>query len=314
VRVVLFGYHDMGAIALDALLAQGDEVALVVTHKDDPHEGRWFRTPAEVALPRGVEVVYRDDLSPQAPQEIAARVAAARPDLVLSAYYRKLIPMSVVKAARLGGLNLHGSLLPRLRGCAPVNWAIVLGEPRTGVTLHHMVVEPDAGDVVAQRAVDVGPRETALTLHRKLCAAAADLLADALPRVRAGAAPRTPQDEAQATYRGRRRPADGRLDPQGTVLDADRLVRAVARPWPGAFLERGSHGSASPPRLLVWEAHPHEGAPPAGARPGDLVRLPSGEAALTLQDGLLVLDLVQEEGQAPVAGRALALTVEEATA
>lgn len=300
-RVALFAYHDMGATALEVLLDQGDEVPLLVTHRDDLHEGLWFRTPAEVAARRGgVErQVYREDVRPG---DLADLVRAARPDLVLSVYYRKLLPMAVVRAARLGGLNLHGSLLPRLRGCAPLNWALALGEARTGVTLHHMVADPDAGDIVAQRAVEIAPRESAPTLHDKLVAAARALLEETLPLVRAGRAPRTPQVARDATYRGRRRPEDGRIEPTSTVAAADRLVRAVTAPWPGAFFARPRG-----PHLYVWAAHPGAPAPGAAAPPGALRRRPDGELALGLADGELVLDWISE-GDGPVrAGRDLRL-------
>jgi UDP-4-amino-4-deoxy-L-arabinose formyltransferase/UDP-glucuronic acid dehydrogenase (UDP-4-keto-hexauronic acid decarboxylating) len=118
-----------------------------------------------------------------------------------------------------------------------LNWALVNGERETGITLHHMVAKADAGDIVAQRKIAVEPRETALSLYLKIEQAGIEILAESLPLVEAGTAPRLPQDLSRSTYFGRRRPEDGRIDWSWPAERIDRLVRAVAPPWPGAFAE-----------------------------------------------------------------------------
>src|SRR6185503_18876130 len=185
-------------------------------------------------------------------------VRSLSPDLILSFFYRQLIPMTVLDRAPRGGLNLHGSLLPRLRGRAPLNWALVEGEERTGVTLHHMVARPDAGDIVAQRGFDIGPRDTALTLFNRAVAETRVLLREVWPAIRAGTAPRIAQDHRRATYRGRRTPADGRIDWSLPTRRVDGLVRAVTDPFPGAFTHLEGR------KLMVWEGTPAEGRGPPG--------------------------------------------------
>jgi methionyl-tRNA formyltransferase len=235
-RVLFFGYSQLGYRAVKLLPELGLEVAAVVTHRDDPAESRWYRTPAEAAEELGLPLHYSEELA-AAPGGIAAFAERLAPELALSVFYRDLLPRPALAAARRAALNLHPSLLPAYRGRAPINWVLVQGETRTGVTLHHMIGRADAGDIVGQRAVDVAPRETALSLYRKLEDEGVRLLAELLPRVADGSAPRRPQEEALASTYGRRRPEDGRIDWSWPAARIDRLVRAVAPPWPGAFGE-----------------------------------------------------------------------------
>jgi methionyl-tRNA formyltransferase len=255
VRIVLFGYGEMGCTGLEFLLAQKEDVAAVVTHRDDPHEKRWYRSLAEVAGAAKARVIYGDEV------DLKDEVGRLKPELILSFYYRNMIPMSVLRLAPRGALNLHGSKLPRLRGRAPINWALVEGEEESGVTLHHMVKAPDAGDIVAQRAWRIGPRDTAKDLFFRAVDEAKILMKDVWPAVRAGTAPRIPQDDAKATYRGRRRPDDGRIDWTQPSMRIDGLVRAVTDPFPGAFTFLGGR------KLMVWQ-----GVPAAGkGTPGTLI-------------------------------------------
>jgi methionyl-tRNA formyltransferase len=262
VRVLFFGYSQIGARALELLVARGDEVVGVVTHRDDPAERRWYRTPAEAAAGLGLAVSYSEDLGAEGVAALAERLA---PDLVLSVMYRDLLGPRVLGAARLAALNLHPSLLPAYRGRAPINWVLVHGERETGVTLHHMAVSADAGDIVAQRAIPIAPRETALSLYHKVEEAGLELLAEALPAVAAGTAPRRPQDPAHASKFGRRRPEDGRIDWSWPAARVDRLVRAVAPPWPGAFFDTASG------RVFVFAGEPAGPLPP-GTAPGSVRR------------------------------------------
>ncbi len=269
-RVLFFGYSQIGYRAVKLLAERGDEVLRVVTHRDDPLENRWYKTPAEAAAEHGFAVAYSEDLGTGGVEELAERLA---PDLILSVFYRDLLSARVLAAARLAALNLHPSLLPAYRGRAPINWVLVNGETETGITLHHMVAKADAGDVVAQRAVPIAPRDTALSLYLKVEQAGIELLAEALPLVAAGRAPRIPQDLSRSTYFGRRRPEDGRIDWSWPATRIDRLVRAVAPPWPGAFAEIDGR------RVLIAAGEPAEPLA-AGIVPGTVRREAGGEGRL----------------------------------
>lgn len=246
-RTVVFGYHTMGCLGLAALLRHGFNMVGVLTHRDNPHEEVWWPSLAETAAGRGIPVHTPED--PRDP-EVARWVDALAPDFIFSFYYRHLIPSRVLALAPRGALNLHGSLLPRYRGRAPVNWVLVNGETETGVSLHHMVAKPDAGDLVDQERVAIAPEDTAYTLFRKLEPAAERLLDRALPRLRAGTSARIPLDLAAGSYFGGRRPTDGRVDWRWPAERAYNLVRAVTHPYPGAFTEHGGR------QLLIWWALP----------------------------------------------------------
>ena len=148
-----------------------------------------------------------------------------------------MLPMSLLRRARLGAYNMHGSLLPKFRGRAPLNWAIVMGETETGATLHEMVEKPDAGRIVDQQAVPIGPEETAVEVFRKLADAAETVLKRNIGSLIAGNPPLRPNDLSKGSYYGRRRPEDGRIDWSKSAQEIHNLVRAVAPPFPGAFTE-----------------------------------------------------------------------------
>ncbi|MEO6929534.1 MAG: formyltransferase [Casimicrobiaceae bacterium] len=233
-RAVVFAYHDVGAQCLRVLQRHRVDIPLVVTHRDDPAENRWFERVADVADSLGVAWQAPDD--PNAPAFVA-QVAALAPDFIFSFYYRKMLSPALLACARSGALNMHGSLLPRYRGRAPVNWAVLHGETETGATLHYMAAKPDAGDIVGQRAVPIGPDETAREVFDKVSAAAAGLLDDVLPLLVAGTAPRLRNDIGAGSYFGGRKPSDGRIDWQASARSIHDLVRAVAPPYPGAFCD-----------------------------------------------------------------------------
>ena len=233
-RAVVFAYSEVGVRGLAALLAAGVTVALVVTHEEAPGECRWFASVAELARRHGIDVV-----APARPGEaaLAERIGALRPRWIFSLYYRHLLPARLLTLAGDGGFNVHGSLLPRYRGRAPVNWAIVNGETCTGATLHRMVARADAGDIIDQQAVAILPNDTALDVSRKVAWAAETVLLRAWPALRDGTAVGRPQDLAAGSYVGRRRPEDGRIDWSLPARRVHDLIRAVAPPFPGAFTD-----------------------------------------------------------------------------
>ncbi len=233
-KAVVFAYHEVGARCLQALLDAGVDVQLVITHTDDPNERIWFTSVAEVAQKAGIAVITPE--SARDP-DVQARIAAIAPDYIFSFYYRQMIPMSVLSLARIAPLNMHGSLLPKYRGRVPINWAVLHGETETGATLHVMAEKPDAGDIVAQQAVPIGSDDTAGEVFAKVTAAAAETLKDVLPRLRQGDVPRRPNNLAEGSYFGGRKPEDGRIHWDQTAAQVYNLIRAVAPPYPGAFCD-----------------------------------------------------------------------------
>jgi methionyl-tRNA formyltransferase len=231
---VVFAYHNVGARCLRVLLAHGIEVPLVVTHEDDPGETLWFERVADVADDYGIAWIAPHDANAA---DVVTRIRALAPDFIFSFYYRRMLSPEILAIPARGALNMHGSLLPRYRGRAPVNWAVLHGERETGASLHYMAAKPDAGHLVAQTAIPILPDDTAREVFDKVTVAAECTLDRVLPQLIDGTAPRTPLDLAQGSYFGGRKPEDGRID---WSLDATRihnLVRAVAPPYPGAFTD-----------------------------------------------------------------------------
>jgi methionyl-tRNA formyltransferase len=235
-RAVVFAYHNVGYRCLSVLLAHRLEVALVVTHRDNPAETIWFESVQALAQLHGLPVATPED--PNTP-EFIARVAGLQPDLFFSFYYRHMLPKTLLAVASRGALNMHGSLLPRYRGRVPVNWAVIRGEQETGATLHYMVEKPDAGDIVAQQAVPILPDDTAFEVFNKVTVAAEMTLNRTLPALLAGTAPRTPQDLSRGSYFSGRKPEDGRIDWSRGAAEIHNLIRGVAPPYPGAFTDVG---------------------------------------------------------------------------
>lgn len=286
-RVVVFGYHDIGVVCLQELLRQGAEVVGVVTHRDDPGEAIWFDSVATLAMDRGIPTY-----TPEEPNsaEFVDEIRRLRPDRIFSFYYRQLLAPTMLALPSGGAMNLHGSLLPKYRGRAPLNWVLVNGEAETGVTLHYMDARADHGDIVAQRVVPIGIEDTALSLWRRLTAAARGLLAETYPLIVAGRAPRIPQDHAAATTFGRRTPADGLIDWSWSAWRIYNLIRAVTHPFPGAFTVWNGE------RVWLWGARPPKGrhTPPD---PGTILGVgEDGALDVATGDGILEVLRVQSEG------------------
>ena len=289
-RILFFGYSEVGYECLSLLLDRGEHVVALLTHEDNPHEKIWFKTPAALAHAKQIPVFTPADVNTL---DWIERLGALQPDLILSAYYRHMISPAILALARLGGFNLHGSLLPKYRGRAPINWAILHGETRIGMTLHRMVRRPDAGAIVDQEGVEIGPRETAEQAYRKVLPCARRVLARQIDALLAGTARETPQDETAATYFGGRTPEDGRIAWTQSSRQIFNLIRAVTDPYPGAFSDVGAA------RLMVWWA---ETASPATAgrrgKPGEVLSL--RPLVIATGDGALELTKTEWRGGAAV--------------
>ncbi len=285
-RAVAFAYHNMGIVGLDALKRCGFDISAVFSHKDDPQENCWFGSVARWAEENRVPVFCPERVNTP---DWVQRISGYRPEAIFSFYYRSLIAKSILSIPPAGAYNLHGSLLPSYRGRCPVNWVLINGERTTGVTLHHMVEKADAGDIVGQKTVEIELDDTAVSLYGKLCAAAEALLGETLPLIRSGKAPRLPQEPGAGSYFGGRSPEDGRIDWRWPASRIYNLVRAVTRPYPGAFtlLPDGS-------KLIVWWGLPVEAGTERGA-PG-AVEIRNGEVLVVTGEGGLRLTDVELDG------------------
>ena len=233
-HAVVFAYHDVGVHCLKALLHAGIQIDLVITHQDDPNENIWFKSVTKLCEDQRIPYII-----PNANQlmDLVPRIQKLAPDYLFSFYYRHMIPAELLACAKVAALNMHGSLLPKYRGRASVNWAILHGETQTGATLHIMETKPDAGDIVGQSTFSIGANETATDVFGKVSHAAVQVMKQVLPDLVQGHVPRKPNLLAQGSYFGGRKPADGQILWQQTAKQVHDLVRAVAPPYPGAFTD-----------------------------------------------------------------------------
>jgi methionyl-tRNA formyltransferase len=231
---VVCAYSSVGTAALEGLLEAGVQVKALYTYAQGADE-QWFTPPATVAAAHGIPIHMAPAFNTD---EVFEAIRAHRPDFLFSFYFREMIQARFLELPRLGAYNLHGSLLPRYRGRAPINWVLVKGEQETGITLHAMTPKPDDGHILAQARLAIDWDETALSLTLKAADAGRGLVREALPGLADGSLPRIDQKTlGPSTYFGGRKPADSRLDFAMTAGEAFNQIRAVADPWPNAFLE-----------------------------------------------------------------------------
>jgi methionyl-tRNA formyltransferase len=294
-RVVFCGTPDFALPSLRSLLASHHQVVGVVTQPDKPkgRQRRFSASPVkELAVSEGLEVQQPASLKDE---EFLSWLRQRSPDALVVVAFGKILPPVVLELPPYGCINLHASLLPRYRGAAPIHRALIAGEKETGVTTMFMVPELDAGDVILQQKVAIGPRETAGELHERLAVLGAELLVETLDLLEQGKAPRFPQDETLATYAPPLGPEDERIvwsDPAEAVFNR---VRGL-NPWPGAYsVWRGK-------RLKIWWVEPKEKATIPDPRPGRIVAVDSDGIEVTCGGGqAVVLKQVQPEGKNPMA-------------
>lgn len=293
---VVAAYHEMGYAGLETILRHGWEVALVYTHKDQEGENIWWRSVAKLAEENNIPVEYKDLTDATE----AERIRALDADYLFSIYYRKLIHPDILTIFPKGSLNLHGSLLPKYRGRAPVNWVLIEGEIETGVTLHYMIEKPDAGDIVDQEWVPIEDDESAETLYAKLVEASVNIWDRCLSWFERGKAPRFPQDLSKGSYRGGRKPEDGRIDFSWSSKRCFNMIRGVTHPYPGAFADAGQH------RYIFWWAKPVSKTPGGRSAEPGTVLLENGLPFIACGDGFLQIEKLTPPGGKEMDGRSAA--------
>ena len=232
-RVVMFGYQTWGHRTLQALLESDHQVVLAVTHprSDHAYERIWSDSVAELAEKHGVPVLLCD----RPDGALLAAVREAAPDLIVANNWRTLLPPEIFDLPRHGTLNVHDSLLPAYAGFSPLIWALINGEPEVGLTAHRMNAELDAGDVLLQRAVPVGPDDTVTDLFHRTVDLIGPLVRESLELIDSGRARWTAQDRSRASFFHKRSEEDSRINWSRPAEEIQRLVRAQSDPYPNAF-------------------------------------------------------------------------------
>lgn len=291
-RILYIGTGDIGLPALTWLLGSGHEIAAVFTQPDKP-AGRKMELLAspvkQLALDRGIPVFQPVKMRAA---EAVAKVQAFAADLIVIMAYGQILPKGVLDAPRIACINLHASILPRHRGAAPVQAAILSGDAETGVTVMYVDEGLDTGDILLIHRIPIHRHETGGTLHDRLAAATPAALAEAVGLLETGAAPRIPQDGALATYAKKLKREDGDIRWEQSCGEISRQIRAM-NPWPGAFTLLPDR-EGIPRKLKIFQAaqNPRRYGPP-----GHVLRAGPRGILVGCGSGSLLLREVQLEGK-----------------
>ncbi|HLW64101.1 MAG TPA: methionyl-tRNA formyltransferase [Gemmataceae bacterium] len=300
-RVVMMGTGTFAEPTLEALLIRPGQVAGLVTQPDRAigaqrgstrQVGRGMK---EIAQAAGVPVFQPDSINTA---EGVAKLRGWRPDLLVVAAYGQILSKDVLGAARLGGINVHASLLPKYRGAAPVAWAIYHGEKKTGVTIIRMTTGLDAGEMLAQEAIDIFPEETAGELEARLAPQGAKLTLEVLDRMQAGTVAGIPQDKSQATKAPKLKKRDGLIDWSKPAEQVCRQIRAM-QPWPTAYTFFRRFGRPAQ-RVIINLATATQAADSRSATPGQLAG--SGHLVVYAGQGAVEVRELQPAGKNRMSG------------
>jgi methionyl-tRNA formyltransferase len=291
-RILFIGAGDIGLPALTWLLASGHEIAALFTQPDKPAGRRLELLPSPVkqlALDHRIPVFQPAKIRAA---DSVALIQSLAADLIIVMAYGQILPKGVLEAARIACINLHASILPRHRGAAPIQSAILSGDTETGVTVMYMDQGLDTGDILLIHRLPIHRHETGGALHDRLAAATPAALAEALPLLEAGIAPRIPQENALATYAKKLAREDGEIRWELSSQEISRHIRAM-NPWPGAFtLFPDRDGVLRKLKIFAAAQNPRRSGPP-----GQVLRAGARGILVGCGSGSLLLREVQLEGK-----------------
>jgi methionyl-tRNA formyltransferase len=289
-RIVFMGSPDFALPSLRTLVGEYDVIGVVTQPDRASGRGRTMKPPPvkELALELNIPTIQPEKLKQE---DAMDQLRAWSPDVIVVAAYGQILKKDVLDLPQFGCINVHASLLPRWRGAAPINTAILHGDEKTGVTIMKMDAGLDTGPMLAQRSIRIMPDDTAGSVFQTLSTLGAELLIETLPDYLSGEIHPQPQLEEGATYAPMLKKEDGRLDFNADVHELERRVRAF-NPWPGTFMDfEGTN-------LKVHRAHMEPGDASAGER-----LIVQNQPAVGARGGILVLDEVQPAGRKPMSGK-----------
>ena len=287
-RIVFIGAGEIGVPTLQALLKSEHEVVGVVTQPDKPvGRSQSIEPPPIRNALSGTNIPVLQPARIKDRQAIE-EIRALRPDVMVVMAYGQILPRGVLEIPEIACLNLHASLLPRWRGAAPIQAAIAAGDREIGITVMYMDDGLDTGDILLQRTIDILPADTGGALHDRLAGVAPETLLESLDLLAKRKAPRTPQDNAVATYAPKLKREDGKIDWSDPADAIERKIRAFD-PWPGAFMTVSTDGTRN---LKIFSATVID----LRGKPGKILRS-EAELVVAAGEGALSLGEVQLEGK-----------------
>ena len=293
-KAVYMGTPEIAAVILKDLLKEDNmEVAAVVTQPDRP-KGRGgnitFSEVKEVALEHNIEVYQPAKIKND--EETIRRLKEINPDVIIVVAFGQILTESVLNIPKYGCINVHASLLPKYRGSAPIQWTIINGEEKTGVTIMYMDKGIDTGDMILKEEVPIAPDETGGSLHDKLAKAGSHALIKALRQLEAGTAERIPQNDDESNYVGMLTKSLGHIDFSEAAVKIERLIRGL-NPWPSAYTYLGGK------TLKLWRASVYNmaGIPDCDTAPGTVIFADKFNIYVKTGEGCLKIEELQLEGK-----------------
>jgi methionyl-tRNA formyltransferase len=294
-KIVFMGTPDLAATVLDKLLQSEHEILAVVTQPDKPKgRGKQMQYPPVKQLALKYQLpVYQPNKAKD--EEFIKKLEEINPECIVVAAYGKILPKAIIDLPKYGCINVHASLLPKYRGAAPIQWSIINGEEKTGITIMYMDVGLDTGDMIMKEEVIIEPKETAGSLHDKLAVCGGQLLIKALKDIEHGIAIREQQKEEESTYAKMLDKTLGHIDFSNSAVEIERLIRGL-NPWPSAytFLDGKS--------LKIWEAAVEQEESETSkdsntGKPGEILEVSKDSIIVQTGGGRLILHEVQLEGK-----------------
>ena len=288
-KIIYMGTPEFAVPALETLATSRHEVSLVVTQPDRSkgRSGKPVAPPVkECAQKYGIPVFQPVKVRVE---EAVRRLEEENADIIIVAAYGQILPSSILNMTRFGCVNIHGSLLPKYRGAAPIQWAVINGEQKSGITIMQMDEGVDTGDILMQSETPLSPRETAQSLYDRLSVMGGSMILEALDAIENGTAVRTKQDESLASHTRMLKKDMGRIDWNAGAYEIDRLIRGVY-PWPGAFTTLDGR------QLKIWAAEVAEGMQTTFG-PGRVQEVRKDALLIGTGDGVLAVHELQLEGK-----------------
>ncbi len=302
IRIAFIGCVQEGLRSLETLLDLDETILGVFTLTPE----QAARTSGAVhwepiTSKNGIPLHYVENINDPEPLAV---LRAMEPDLIFCVGWTQLLRKAILELPNIGCLGFHASLLPRYRGRAPVNWAIIHGETETGNTLMLLDEGVDTGDILAQRRFPILPEDTCATIYEKVASSEDEMIREIMPKIRAGKMPRRRQDPAQATVMPKRRPRDGIIDWNRTTWELHNWVRAQTHPYPGAFTWLGGT------RVRIWKARPGRLSSGAAVLPPGFLRQDpeAGNLLAGTLDGVLILERIQYGNREEMSGEEFSRT------
>jgi len=302
-NIFLFLGSRRGYASLKKFIALQTKVCGILCLIEDEHEEAFYPKITELANAHHIPIFFSNDIKSSQYQEV---VASCKPDIAFAIGWRFLINEKTYRLPLKGTLVLHDSLLPKYRGFAPMNWAIINGETETGVTLFLMVDAVDAGPIIDQLKVNIDEEDTAASLDKKIITLYEKIIEKNLDQLISGDYPLIPQNEVDATFTCKRTPEDGLIDWRMSAMQINNLIRGTSEPFPGAFTYL--HGQ----RVIIWQAHVTKVQPVyVGVVPGRILGKKDRVIEVLTGQGVLCIDRLQVEGQPIVAAQEFAVSVKD---